>query len=1068
MSKVSPADVRLVYAGEDGAFQNLNFRRSHFLFSRIANKPWKWFSFMLGGQLLGIIISLILYGANYSLFPTQFGIVDIDPSSSSVFPQDLAWTALKDDATNNLWTQKMKTVATRSVDAMPIQLIYKSSKGNCLTKTNLRAMQQLEALVMNNTEYIEFICQKQSDGSCRKPRSILSFFDGTYQRYNIIGADSLNVFRADPNFDRIAEIISLAYEANGHSDSAALIAAGQPDLQSALNYNLGSDFNNFAVTSSLCRSMMYSGLPLSGYRTDKHSTDEQLASLGQLQGSILGDFLKDRSSMGDLELFYQSTGIEKRGERMQRTIDYYLAIGSIIFLGLAIWFQTTSLWIAINTLIGALGSFVWANLVYRIVLNFYSFSDPQALSGFVVALLCSAHTVYLLHLFRKASETPSADEKDTGALLSTAMLSGHRTVLTTCLVMSLAFFVSAASSFKIVLNFSVFNGLLCLSSYLTIVFFTPTVFATWHITWSRYSIGKTLKRLCFCKKPSHEDNNNNNSSNNLNNSTNSTLFTYTKLLENFFRGKYVDYFVGNGALRWLIISASLIIVAAFLIAAAVRLRTDNNQPVLWRGHTNFGSYHKYRLGSFGQSDQDRAVRLYLLWGLDAVDDHHCHRSDLNCHPLAVYDDAFDLDPHTSQRKLLEFCNALKSVDIATERNLHIRRSATVDPVTGDNPLEIKCFISAQQTFFNKTASPLPFTLQNLASLVASNPSLYPANVYSAVGSVANPYSGTYYRAYEMSTLHWLSNASTATFPSTDYVLYSDLFGGTADSTSRRNSNSLTYAGNYGDSIRYAAIQINLTIGTYNQDLSEARSVRRAWDDYLTTSVSLLPPTLQSLILSSPETLTFTWIDVQQGLVNSLFRGIILGLMFLWLGVLVASGNWVLATISTVTSLWTVFIVFGIAAFSNWNLGVSESLVFVLIVPLSTIPIVYLSLAFRRILSDSRRFRLSLALAEAGPPVLFAGFIGIGISVFLFGAQLSFNFQFGVLFFSSIGISCVLVLVYMAAFMGVGGPRGIQGRLWGRAQERVKLERMSVPELIRSDPTPADKTVAETNAGGSSV
>ena len=195
---------------------------------------------MLSGQLLAIVLSLILYGANYSLFPTQFGTISIAPANTrNVMLNDLAWPALRTDSSNNFWAQKGKTLATRSVSAMPIQLTFRSSKGNCLTKTNLRAMQQVEQQLASNTNYVESICQRQADGTCRKFRSLLSFFDGTYASLNVIGTDTLNVFRPDPNFDRIAEIISVAYDANGRSDFPGLIAAGQPDLHNILIYNLG-------------------------------------------------------------------------------------------------------------------------------------------------------------------------------------------------------------------------------------------------------------------------------------------------------------------------------------------------------------------------------------------------------------------------------------------------------------------------------------------------------------------------------------------------------------------------------------------------------------------------------------------------------------------------------------------------------------------------------------------------------------------------------------------------------------------------------------------------------------
>ncbi len=44
--------------------------------------------------------------------------------------------------------------------------------------------------------------------------SILRLFDGTYESFNVT-VNGGNVFRVDPSFDRIGEIILAAYNANG-------------------------------------------------------------------------------------------------------------------------------------------------------------------------------------------------------------------------------------------------------------------------------------------------------------------------------------------------------------------------------------------------------------------------------------------------------------------------------------------------------------------------------------------------------------------------------------------------------------------------------------------------------------------------------------------------------------------------------------------------------------------------------------------------------------------------------------------------------------------------------------
>lgn len=97
----------------------------------------------------------------------------------------------------------------------------------------------------------------------------------------------------------------------------------------------------------------------------------------------------------------------------------------------------------------------------------------------------------------------------------------------------------------------------------------------------------------------------------------------------------------------------------------------------------------------------------------------------------------------------------------------------------------------------------------------------------------------------------------------------------------------------------------------------------------------------------------------------------MSLMFLLLGVTIATGNWLLGVLATVTALWVVFMIFGILSFSGWNLGVIESVLFVMVVPLTSIFSITLAVAFQRAVSPSRRERLRTAVLEFGPVAFFS-------------------------------------------------------------------------------------------------
>ncbi len=76
------------------------------------------------------------------------------------------------------------------------------------------------------------------------------------------------------------------------------------------------------------------------------------------------------------------------------------------------------------------------------------------------------------------------------------------------------------------------------------------------------------------------------------------------------------------------------------------------QPATWKSQSNLGSFWRYQTTRFGQSDQDRAVRVNVVWGLDDYErSRDCARIDFDCLATPRYTDEFDLSSHTAQNKL---------------------------------------------------------------------------------------------------------------------------------------------------------------------------------------------------------------------------------------------------------------------------------------------------------------------------------------------------------------------------------------------------------------------------------
>ena len=192
------------------------------------------------GHALAIIITGGLIGRGYDIFPQRLdGSLSFSVAGSSLTDRDDTWEAMVADPQNTMWSQTLSNQSTRSLPVMPTQLLY---TGRCLTRSNLASIQLLEASLLTLSAYELNLCMLHSAGGCQAPRSLLRFFDGSFQGYGVMSTvtPGLNVFRPDDTFDRIDEIITTAYEANGKSYTANLISAGNPNLRVILDYHLSA------------------------------------------------------------------------------------------------------------------------------------------------------------------------------------------------------------------------------------------------------------------------------------------------------------------------------------------------------------------------------------------------------------------------------------------------------------------------------------------------------------------------------------------------------------------------------------------------------------------------------------------------------------------------------------------------------------------------------------------------------------------------------------------------------------------------------------------------------------
>lgn len=77
-----------------------------------------------------------------------------------------------------------------------------------------------------------------------------------------------------------------------------------------------------------------------------------------------------------------------------------------------------------------------------------------------------------------------------------------------------------------------------------------------------------------------------------------------------------------------------------------------SQVEIWGSNTNWAKVKHLRRTAFSASQEDKVVKVYIIWGLMHQDRSDCHHSDFNCPGRTVFDTSFDMNLPPCQREVL--------------------------------------------------------------------------------------------------------------------------------------------------------------------------------------------------------------------------------------------------------------------------------------------------------------------------------------------------------------------------------------------------------------------------------
>ena len=396
--------------------------------------------------------------SGYNLVPASFNSVPLFLNDHDTRLRDLAWRN-KDRYENRVRRYVIDSGSAtweRGNELDTMEIIYNLPNGNIFTKEMLTKIEAIENELFSIEEYNGKYCKVDANRTCVKPTSVLRFFDGTYV--------NLNPVFYDPSFSKIPAVL---YAASQHNTTRDI-----------MDYHCGrkSHVTQNEASSEITRSYLPIGWPLPVVQ--RTQIENFLAST--LKPAL--NKIQDENS-ANFEFSYYSRLLFFNDVKKQAIKDLMFAAGSLCFIFLFICFQTGSLWITSLATFSIITSFLGANLIYRIALDYQYFGFFHILSVFII-LGIGADDIFVFYDTWMATALfpyPSLAHR-----LSDCYRRAIGAMSVTSFTTMTAFFASGLSPLLAVQSFGIFSGILVAVNFISVVVFLPTVVIMYHVKFEKF------------------------------------------------------------------------------------------------------------------------------------------------------------------------------------------------------------------------------------------------------------------------------------------------------------------------------------------------------------------------------------------------------------------------------------------------------------------------------------------------------------------------------------------------------------------------------------------------------
>lgn len=217
----------------------------------------------------------------------------------------------------------------------------------------------------------------------------------------------------------------------------------------------------------------------------------------------------------------------------------------------------------------------------------------------------------------------------------------------------------------------------------------------------------------------------------------------------------------------------------------------------------------------------------------------------------------------------------------------------------------------------------------------------------------------------------------------------------------------------------------LTIGvTLNAEsrgpYSDGLELAKHWDDFADEWNSKAPSFIRGSVFYTDKG-AIHYFKLQETITNECFQGIAISLSLAYVVLLLATRNFILATIAIANIGSIVCSVIAFAHWNGWKLGLVESVIFVMIIGMSVDYVVHMADAFLEATANDREGRTQFMLGKMGMSVLSGAVTTLGSSSIMCATYITFFFKFGAMILWTIAQSVLTALVFFTAICALVGP-----------------------------------------------